>query len=318
MTEGNLELSDLERRLAKGNGKDIMDRIRQEVRKLDSILSVLKMYPVRIDLLRIVKDMVDMETGQRGFLITGQLSFLQPYFEGRNMLKQDMMSFQTKLTENNRLRHLPPRFERIRDRCRDWQTLAAEPEIKMRLEINQNKATMQDVSDQVDAQKGKLQMDELRSRINQFIEVENQLNRTRHNHAENLGIFAFWMIIVGFLSFLLLSVFFLYRVFLGRQSLKEAQLTRDLSLESAKIGLWSWHPFKDSWRWDLRFNKMLENKDSDCSRQIFLRALHPDDRVKFEKALSRCSRKRESLEMELRVNNEDGYSLYQSPRRFCR
>ncbi len=303
--EGNLGLTDLEQRLAEGEGKNLMDQIRQKVQKMDNVFSVLKKHPARLDILRVVKDMVDMETGQRGFLVTGQLKFLQPYFEGQNTLKQDLASLQRKIKHDPELRHLLPRFKQIQDLSQKWLTLAAEPEINMRLEINQSNVNMQDVSDLVSAQKGKKQMDHLRFRINQFINVESKLIQQRYKASENLGSFAIWTIVASFSLFLLLSLVLLYRIFFGQQLLNKAKFTRDLSLESAKIGIWSWRPFKDSWEWDDRINEMLGHKGSNRSRQILFQALHPDDKIKFEQALSNCILKREFLEMELRINNEE-------------
>ena len=85
-----------------------------------------ELVPARDDLHELLTSLVRQETGQRGFLLTGQASFLQPYEHGRK---------ETEIT----LDRLAERFagdvqmsdgiDRIRSRISAWQQLGADFEI---------------------------------------------------------------------------------------------------------------------------------------------------------------------------------------------
>lgn len=47
----------------------------------------------------VLKDLTDMETGQRGYLLTGDASYLQPYSEAKNRIEGDFSVLRAKLVE---------------------------------------------------------------------------------------------------------------------------------------------------------------------------------------------------------------------------
>ena len=77
-------------------------------------------------------DMVDMETGQRGFLIAGKEEYLEPYFNGIKKIVSDLKKGRD-LTSDN-----PAQVERWDEVLRlkkRWISEAAEPEIELRKNI---------------------------------------------------------------------------------------------------------------------------------------------------------------------------------------
>jgi CHASE3 domain sensor protein len=47
----------------------------------------------------VLKDLTDMETGQRGYLLTGNASYLQPYSEAKNRIESDFSVLRSRLAE---------------------------------------------------------------------------------------------------------------------------------------------------------------------------------------------------------------------------
>ena len=85
--------------------------------------------PIIANARHLSKLVVDMETGQRGFLITGKDEFLQPYHEG-------MTDFEKILAkEKDLVRDNPAQgkvLEQIENLVDEWQDKVAKPTIAMR------------------------------------------------------------------------------------------------------------------------------------------------------------------------------------------
>jgi len=81
---GSTNLQDM---LSLGVGKDILDQIRIVAAEMEQQFRVDGNMHGVILLKSIQKCMVDQETGERGFLITGKEEFLEPYYEGRRELQ---------------------------------------------------------------------------------------------------------------------------------------------------------------------------------------------------------------------------------------
>ena len=76
---------------------------------------------------------VDMETGQRGYLITGDPVFLEPYHLALDVWRQKMQSLSTQVSDN------PPQVERLKridDIHKTWLKESGEKEIMQRNLVN--------------------------------------------------------------------------------------------------------------------------------------------------------------------------------------
>lgn len=108
------------------------------------------------------KLMLDMETGLRGYLITGNEEFLEPY---NNAVER----FDTLLEETKVLVSDDPeqvaRLERISTLQQQWIEEAATPEIALRQQLNTATTTMSDILETVASGAGKTKTDEVRSEL---------------------------------------------------------------------------------------------------------------------------------------------------------
>ncbi|NRF95777.1 CHASE3 domain-containing protein [Paenibacillus frigoriresistens] len=119
----------------------------------------------------IEKDLVDMETGQRGFVVTGETKYLDPYNNGKkNWQKHYDALFQ--LVADN-----PSQQDRLKDiqkNVEDWIQVAGEKVIAMK-SANDNKGLQQFFQEDP----GKKDMDTLRDQLSTFRATEKQLTKER-------------------------------------------------------------------------------------------------------------------------------------------
>src|ERR1700687_2556500 len=52
---------------------------------------------IQADISAVLKDLTDMETGQRGYLLTGDLAYLQPYTDAKGKIETDFVSLRAGL-----------------------------------------------------------------------------------------------------------------------------------------------------------------------------------------------------------------------------
>ncbi|HEX5342683.1 MAG TPA: response regulator [Duganella sp.] len=118
------------------------------------------------------KEMVDMETGMRGYLLAGDEVFLQPYTISKARAAANLASLM-KLVEDN-----PNQVERLRViqfQQQQWDQYAQEM-IRLR-------AANSDVSGPVRTGRGKAQFDEIRRQLDSFISMEVRMRQERSEQA---------------------------------------------------------------------------------------------------------------------------------------
>jgi len=75
---------------------------------------------------------IDAETGQRGYIITGNIEFLDPYYKANNKFKIVFSSIKSQITNNQKLLQLLEKIWHLKLR---WEGQAGSPEITLRKEI---------------------------------------------------------------------------------------------------------------------------------------------------------------------------------------
>ena len=79
------------------------------------------------------KLIIDLETGERGFLLTGKEKFLRPLQEGKILLKEVFVELRKLISDNP---SQVGRLAEIEMLVHKWDTIAAKPEIKLREEVS--------------------------------------------------------------------------------------------------------------------------------------------------------------------------------------
>ncbi|WP_445233687.1 CHASE3 domain-containing protein, partial [Duganella rhizosphaerae] len=120
----------------------------------------------------ITKQMVDMETGLRGYMLTGEQSFLEPYLLSKPKVGAGIDAL-TALVSDNPAQ--VARLRAIRAQQLQWDVYAQEM-IKLR-------AADQDVTGAVKTGRGKIQFDEIRRQVDDFVDGELRMRQQRKDDA---------------------------------------------------------------------------------------------------------------------------------------
>ncbi len=133
-----------------------------------------------------LSNLVDMETGYRGYLITGDRAFLEPYLQGQQAYPLQLSELE-RLTTND-----PAQQKRWRDlaqRAATWQTEVTEPGLVLRQDVTDGRQPASAISALVATGQGKQQFDAIRAVVADAVNLETTLLTTRigaDRSAENL------------------------------------------------------------------------------------------------------------------------------------
>jgi CheY-like chemotaxis protein/CHASE3 domain sensor protein len=179
---------------------------------------------------------IDMETGMRGFLITGEESFLEPYQGALPRLKVDTNALRSMVADN------PQQMERV-DRIAGLQeawTEFARGMIEARRAGNDVQATVRLGS-------GKRLMDDMRAEFNAFMDTEQALRFQRNNDANRtswwtVGLFLlFTLVLTGLIAYFgrrqLMRLSESYDVVLKEQAAHAERLSEEAWLRGAQTEL---------------------------------------------------------------------------------
>ena len=195
-------------------GKEKFDGLRAALSGIDKALVAQKDLQGRFILQAILMDMINQETGQRGFLLSGKEASLAPYNEGKALFTQNVMALNKHWDKvSYQVSTLRKSLNNASELATDWDNSAAIPEIEARREMNQTTTSIGDITDFISQGIGKKSMDQIRVKISEFINEEEGLIKIRTNDAIELGdntIFITLLstlisaIIVGFIAFVII------------------------------------------------------------------------------------------------------------------
>lgn len=176
VTKGELAVNNFREISARTVGKDIFDSIRAALASLDAQFAGNAQG--RFLVLQATLDLVNMETGQRGFLLSGKEVSLEPYVAGQASLKNTLSEIRalakaTGVADNH--------IEAVDTRVQDWLKKAAEPEINARREMNKYAKTIEDIAQHIHEGDGKKLMDSIRVQIKEIVDAEELLIIERSN-----------------------------------------------------------------------------------------------------------------------------------------
>ncbi|PCJ47756.1 MAG: hypothetical protein COA99_00345 [Moraxellaceae bacterium] len=165
----------------KGAGKALFDQSRVHIDALNSDFKKAGDILALALVTTLAKDMVDMETGYRGFLLTGKDDSLAPLKSGKdgfnrvvnelNLLVARAYDTSTALRQLNTAVQL----------ARGWKVAAAQPEIDARREMNKVTRTIDDVTGFIEQGIGKKYMDQMRGILDAFVAAESKLIVVRND-----------------------------------------------------------------------------------------------------------------------------------------
>jgi methyl-accepting chemotaxis protein len=138
-------------------------------------------YAVKEELRGLEKSLVDAETGQRGFIYTEQEDFLEPYMQAKDTLKAHFSELRALIRDNPEQLKRLDKVEKLTQQKLDnmAQTITLKREGKEKA-----------LRDLVLSRQGKKIMDNVRTHLDEMIEVENDLLIERRQDASEAEKFA--------------------------------------------------------------------------------------------------------------------------------
>jgi len=240
VNETKVSLKTINRIISQGTGKQILDNIRAAVDVMSTELRATGKKDALILLTQLSKDVVDSETGQRGFLLAGKDRFLEPYYYGQLNFDKHAKELEVMLDlDKTNLEKLSA----IKSLYEEWLVKAARPEIQVRIDYEKNPRSMDDVAKLLAKKTGKNIIDQLRKVIGEFTnslgkDIEGELSRSERS-ATFANFISFMIGGIGICSAFLLS-FFLSRSIIkpiivmqkGTEIIGDGDLTHKIALSS--------------------------------------------------------------------------------------
>ena len=144
----------------------------------------------------IVASAADMESGMRGFAISGEEPFLEPYVNGKKMFAETIQLLQQTVSDN------PPQVERLKQANEvilNWEINVAEAQVTMRRTVGVT-ATMDDVVTFAANAGGKAYFDQFRAIMSEFTDTESALLVSRQAESASTRSMAVTSIIGGLVA----------------------------------------------------------------------------------------------------------------------
>ncbi|WP_046214238.1 methyl-accepting chemotaxis protein [Paenibacillus wulumuqiensis] len=158
--------------------------VHSKINQLEQSMTFVASHDMQVhDLANKMKlNVVDMETGQRGFVITGEDSYLVPYDDGKKKWVANYNALYPLLADNPSQQE---KLNAIKSRIENWINIAGEPVIELKRANNTAALNQFFVTDP-----GKTDMDAFRQQLDTFLDTETQLTiqRVEDIHSSNISL----------------------------------------------------------------------------------------------------------------------------------
>ena len=208
-------------------GKEAFDSIRDALKVLEDKFSRNQQGKYLVALTTLA--LVNMETGQRGFLLTGKDESLEPYIHGNDSLKKHLDQLRA-IAANSGVNLQD--IQLVESRVEAWITKAAKPEIDSRREVNSHHMTIDDAAGLMQNGPGKNIMDSLRVELKRIVDAEEILIAARSEEQESTSNFAINFSVVGTIAAILIGLSVAF--FITRGILTPLQATNNILKDIAE------------------------------------------------------------------------------------
>ncbi|MFA6150181.1 MAG: CHASE3 domain-containing protein [Chitinophagaceae bacterium] len=266
-------------------------------------------YSVRNELELLHSYMKDAETGQRGFIISNDSSFLAPYLGARKNVNRSFFILK-KLAVNNKKQQINL------DTLYDLVNLKFLYLAKTLNAVSETKTI--DSATTLNLLQGKMVMDRIRGRINTMIEIEKIDLKNKQERMESAisftPLFTFLLLIFSLFVFIASYIKINNNIMVLEDSNAQLMLSTASIRHAEKIGNFS------TWHWDLTTNeitfsenqKALLGVETNAPLKIaqFLSFVHPDDKHLIEEGTKKVLMHKLTSSSFFRIIRKDGKIRY--------
>ncbi len=201
--QAQVSQSYLDALIVEGKGKVAMDGIRSDVAELETNLRAENDLEGMLLAKAMLQAMIDQETGMRGFIITGDENFLEPYRQGQLDLAAHSSALRLRVAGEAANVALIDQIEAF---ALQWRDERAEAWIAARRQINENPTTVADVVAYLETGGGKQMMDAMRGTLADAMQEEADLLVQRQREDATAATLANGVTIFGSLGALVLGL----------------------------------------------------------------------------------------------------------------
>ncbi len=160
-------------------------------------------YKVLRDVVSIREAMINIETGQRGFLVFGKDNYLEPYNKGIADVKEQLDKVM-KLTSDNAAQ--TARFNALRDEYNRWMNDSVNKTIEVRRSLDRMEIDQIEFLKRQEALSGKPMMDKMRGMFTEIEQAELSLLEQRKAASDSAYTTAIWSVGISVALSLVLGV----------------------------------------------------------------------------------------------------------------
>lgn len=208
-------------------GKTLFDGIRVKLTTLDERVPNNNLEAKHL-VTQATLALVNMETGQRGFLLSGVEASLEPYIQGQKDLVRVLDQLQSLVS------NVANEVQTVKQAVSEWQERVANIEIDARRDMNKHQITIEDLIADMSKGTGKKYMDTIRSVLNDIVAAEEVLIVTRVQDQKDTASFASNVSLYGTLLAILISILVAWLV--TRSIVRPMSLLRNVVNEVAQSG----------------------------------------------------------------------------------
>ena len=270
---------------------------------------VLHSKNVHIELEQLVSYIKDAETGQRGFLLTRDSIFLQPYFGALDKANDNINSLKNLVSDNKeQLQNLDTLSDLVNKRF-----------IRLEKVLKENPETLSFNSLKVNLRIGKNIMDKIRHLTDKMIDIEIQLLHKRElEHAYDIKLSPILFLLTAFFSLLVFigAFYIINRDIKGLKKVNNQLLltheTFEHAEEIANISNWCWNIEANILSYSNNQYRLLgcEPHEFEPTVEKFNEFVHPDDRHIIEEGSKNVLTQSKPSIAFFRVIRKDGAVRY--------
>ena len=215
------DLKTINRMIISQKGKHILDKIRVTINAMVDDFRKAGKKDELILITQIIKDVVDSETGERGFLLAGKDWFLEPYYMGQLNFSKHVEQLEKMLTAD---KENLKRLSDVKEKYGEWLVEVARPEIHVRVKYEKDQRDMDDIANLLAIGTGKKIIDELREVMAEFTgDLTKEMKRKLSHSEQSVALSYIISLIIGSTG-ILLSISLVFLV--GRSIIKPISILR--------------------------------------------------------------------------------------------
>lgn len=184
-------------------GKEIFDSIRAMLSALNGKFEKEQNNEGKRLITLLTLDLVNMETGQRGYLLSGKDESLEPFIEGQSSFSEHIEDLSQSIVNSSVTR---TDLTTLENQVDEWITQAAQLEIDARRDMNRFPMTIDVIAAMMEKGKGKLYMDQIRGVLQNIVAEEEGLIISRGKEQDLASQTAKTFSIIGTLVAVILGI----------------------------------------------------------------------------------------------------------------